>query len=307
MNILITGATGSFGHVFVRFLLAHRKPERVVIYSRDEMKQEQMAQELGDNPCLRFFIGDVRDERRLEMAMHGITTVVHAAALKIVPTAEYNPTECVATNIGGAENVVRASIRAGVRRVLALSTDKAVNPTNLYGATKLTAERIFIAANSLGAGATRFSVLRYGNVVGSRGSVVPLFHRLRKEGKAFTITDGRMTRFWITLDQAVEFSINCLQTMTGGEVFVPKIPSMKIVDLAKAMSDDPNPAFEIIGIRPGEKLHETLISEDESRYAHDHGSYFVIGRRPWNTGQEWSYRSDNNSNWLSIEDLRKIL
>lgn len=298
-SILITGGTGSFGNAFVdRALL--EMPKRIVIYSRDEQKQEIMARRLGvwnqDHPVLRFFIGDVRDLSRLDMAMHGIDTVVHAAALKIVPTAEYNPTECIATNVGGAQNVVKAAINRGVQRVLALSTDKAVNPVNLYGASKLAAEKIFVASNAIAAGKTAFSVMRYGNVVGSRGSVVPLFERLAQEGKPLTVTDERMTRFWITLNHAVEFSRSCLKEMIGREIFVPKIPSVKIIDLARSYSQN----IVMTGVRPGEKINETLISEDEARITLDLGRMFVIsqeieGKLP----AGFSYRSDTNTEWIN--------
>jgi UDP-N-acetylglucosamine 4,6-dehydratase/5-epimerase len=300
-SILITGGTGSYGNAFVDRIL-REEPERIVIYSRDEQKQEAMARRLGawgvDHNILRFFIGDVRDLDRLNLACHGIDTIVHAAALKIVPTAEYNPTECIATNVGGAQNVVKAAIAHRVQRVLALSTDKAVNPVNLYGASKLAAEKIFIASNALAAGKTAFSVMRYGNVVGSRGSAVPLFERLAKEGRPLTVTDERMTRFWITLPQAVDFSIVCLNEMIGREIFVPKIPSIGIKELALSYSNN----ITITGIRPGEKLHETLISVDEARYTIDLGNMFVIsqeieGRLP----ADFSYRSDTNWWWIHPE------
>ena len=311
MNILITGGTGSFGQAFVKKLLAQQVAKRIVIYSRGEHAQEHMARALdawgADHPVLRFFIGDIRDLDRLCLAMHGIDTVVHAAALKIVPTAEYNPTECVATNIGGAENVVKAALHCGVKRVLALSTDKAVNPVNLYGATKLCAEKIFIAANSLAAGRCRFSVMRYGNVAGSAGSVLPLFQRLASEGKPLPITDERMTRFWITLDDATTFAIACLEMMTGREIFVPKIPSIRIVDLAAAISDKITPNT---GIRPGEKLHETLISEDEARMTFDFHDWFIIGPTKWQGGMPvagGAYTSLNNKEWLSVEELKEMV
>lgn len=305
-SILITGGSGSFGNAFVDRLLM-LDPKRVVIYSRDEHKQEAMARRLGawgiDHPVLRFFIGDVRSPSRLEMAMHGIDTVVHAAAMKIVPTAEYNPTECVATNIGGAENVIRAAIRSGVGKVLALSTDKAVNPVNLYGATKLAAEKIFIAANALSAGRCQFSIMRYGNVVGSNGSVVPVFRRLLVDGKRLTVTDERMTRFWITMDQAVAFPIRCLGMMEGREIFVPKIPSIKIVDLAAVMDKR---GVDIIGIRPGEKLHETLISSEESRLVEELERYFIINQDCGHMPEGWSYTSDNND-FLTIDQIKETI
>lgn len=313
-SILITGGTGSFGNAFVDRLLT-LDPARIVIYSRDEHKQEAMARRLGawgiDHPILRFFIGDVRSPSRLEMAMHGIDIVVHAAAMKIVPTAEYNPTECVATNIGGAENVIRASIRAGVSKVLALSTDKAVNPINLYGATKLAAEKVFIAANALSAGRCQFSIMRYGNVVGSNGSVVPVFRRLLADGRTITVTDKRMTRFWITMPQAVAFAIKCLGTMEGREIFVPRIPSIKIMDLVAAM--DKVSGYNITGIRPGEKLHETLISEEELWFTdfggnEGDGNYFVIHpSRLENKLLLDPYTSDNNDRWLTVDQIKETI
>lgn len=311
MKVLITGGSGSFGNAFVRHLLENKKADRIVIYSRGEHKQEEMARALGvwgkDHAGLRFFVGDVRDVNRLELAMRGIDTVVHAAALKIVPTAEYNPTECVATNIGGAENVVQAALRTGVKKVLALSTDKAVNPTNLYGATKLTAERIFIAANNLSAGQCHFSVMRYGNVAGSAGSVLPLFSRLAVAKKPITITDPRMTRFWITMDQAVAFAQRCLDMMNRGrEIFVPKIPSIRIADLARAIA--PNSLIEYVGIRPGEKLHECLLSEDEARNSWETQDYFCI--EPATMFDKPStvkrYASDTNKEWLEVAQLREM-
>lgn len=307
-NILITGGSGSFGNAFVEHLLKSAEPQRIVIYSRDEHKQDAMARKFTD-PRLRFFIGDVRSPSRLEMALRDIDTVVHAAAMKIVPIAEYNPTECIATNIGGAENVIRASLRTGVRKVLALSTDKAVNPINLYGATKLAAEKAFIAANALAAGRCAFSVMRYGNVVGSNGSVVPVFRNLLAAGKPLTITDSRMTRFWITMDQAVQFASKCLERMQGREIYIPKIPSVRIMDILLAMDGDSGKC-EIIGIRPGEKLHETLISEEETAYLKENEEYFAIF--PHHTGPSrgnwhpWSYRSDKNV-FLTIDQIRESL
>ena len=309
-SILITGGTGSFGNAFVDRILSEA-PNRVVIYSRDEHKQEIMARRLGawgiDHRFLRFFLGDVRDVDRLSMACNGIDTIIHAAALKIVPTAEYNPTEVTATNIRGAENVVKAAIRSGVKSVLALSTDKAVNPINLYGASKLAAEKVFIASNSLSAGRTAFTVMRYGNVVGSRGSVLPVFREQAAAGKEITLTDERMTRFWITLSQAVEFSLYCLGVMAGREIFVPKIPSIHIKDLAACFGD----SYQITGIRPGEKLHETLISEDEARntinlktaYLINYGKEYFRGMVPEN----FSYRSDTNDWWLDTEAIKRTL
>lgn len=305
-SILITGGSGSFGNAFVRRLL-YEGYERIAVYSRDEHKQEKMAQAFDHSDKLRFFIGDVRDQQRLELALHGVHTVVHAAAMKIVPTAEYNPTECIATNITGAENVIKASIRCGVRKVLALSTDKAVNPVNLYGATKLCAEKVFVAANALSAGNCAFSVMRYGNVVGSNGSVVPVFHRLLSEGKPLTVTDKRMTRFWITMDYAIDFSLLCLHEMKGREIFVPKIPSVKIVNLAEAMG-----ARDVIytKIRPGEKLHEALISSDEGRNTIELVSYYVIypGLSPRDIPMPdgWSYRSDDND-FLTMDQIKETV
>jgi len=307
-NILITGGSGSFGNAFVERLLTRDDVERIVIYSRDEHKQERMAQKFDHSERLRFFIGDVRDQQRLEMAMHGIDTIVHAAAMKIVPIAEYNPTECIATNITGAENVIRTAIRYGVRKVLALSTDKAVNPVNLYGATKLCAEKVFIAANALSAGTCAFSVMRYGNVVGSNGSVVPVFRRLLAAGKPLTLTDLRMTRFWITMDQAINFSFKCLDTMQRREIFVPKIPSIKITNLAKAFGAG---TVTYTGIRPGEKLHETLISTDEGRSTIDYGEYYCIYPDSASAGgaampDGWSYRSDDND-FLTVDQIKETI
>lgn len=311
MNILITGGTGSFGNSFVDHIL-RVKPKRIVIYSRDEQKQEAMARRLNawgnDDTPMRFFIGDVRDRDRLEFAMHDIDVVVHAAALKIVPTAEYNPTECIATNIGGAENVVKAAIRSGVRKVLALSTDKAVNPVNLYGASKLAAEKVFVAANALAAGRCAFSVMRYGNVVGSRGSVVPLFRDLAAQGKPLTITDERMTRFWITLDQASIFTSRCLIDMSGREIFVPKLPSCRIVTLASIFSDN---VILNTGIRPGEKLHECLITEDEARSTLNHSDRYIVlpptSDRQTEVPEGFRYTSDTNTEWLSAEQMKAMI
>ena len=308
-SVLITGGSGSFGNAFVRRLL-ETDAERVVIYSRDEQKQETMARDLSSHArssILRFFVGDVRDVDRLHFAMHSIDTVVHAAALKIVPTAEYNPTECVATNITGAENVVKASIRAGVSRAIALSTDKAVNPVNLYGATKLAMEKIFIAANALSAGSTRFSVVRYGNVVGSRGSVIPLFKSLAAQGKPLPITDKRMTRFWITLDQAIDLVLLCRHEMIGREIFVPKIPSMKILDLAQAVSG--NDFWLEVGIRPGEKIHEVLITEDEARSTLEYRDHYKIFPNVYNgtLPAVFRYTSDGNKDWLTVEQLKEMI
>jgi UDP-N-acetylglucosamine 4,6-dehydratase len=281
-NVLVTGGTGSFGRAFVRALLTRHKPKRLVVFSRDEQKQEDMTRELQAAhsretfDTLRFFIGDVRDVSRLELAMRNVDTVIHAAALKIVPTAEYNPFECILTNVHGAENVVTAAIRAKVQKVIALSTDKAVNPINLYGASKLASDKIMVAANNLAGGdPPRFSVVRYGNVIGSRGSVVPLFEALVKRGaKAIPITDPRMTRFWITLDQGVNFVLSSLEMMRGAEIFVPKIPSMSIADLARLIA--PGLPHQVVGIRPGEKLHEVLITEDDARMTVELDDRYVI-------------------------------
>lgn len=308
MNYLITGGTGSFATAFVDYLLQDAGAKRIAIYSRGEHAQEEMARRLKQHPALRFFIGDVRDQDRLEFAMRGVDIVVHAAALKIVPTAEYNPTECIATNIGGAENVVKAAIRSDVKRVLALSTDKAVNPINLYGASKLAAEKIFVAANALSAGRCMFSVMRYGNVVGSRGSVVPFFRSLVEQGKPLPITDERMTRFWITLGQAVLFADECLRAMAGREVFVPRIPSMRVVTLASMLSDN----LQLnTGIRPGEKLHECLITEDEARNTIYRPFKFVIlpswAGMTGNLKEGWRYSSDTNEDWLTAEQMKAML
>lgn len=310
-SVLITGGSGSFGKAFVRRLLnLHATVRRIAVYSRGEHAQEEMARELTD-PRLRFFIGDVRDQYRLEMAMRGVDTVVHAAALKIVPIAEYNPTECTATNVGGAENVVKAALRTGVSRVVALSTDKAVNPVNLYGATKLAAEKVFLAANALSAGECRFSIVRYGNVIGSRGSVVPLFKKLAAEKKPLPITDESMTRFWITMDQAIDLVLAAVGLDIGRRIYVPKIPSMKIVDLAEAI--DPGGERHIIGIRPGEKIHECLLTEDEARDTSVSNTHYIIHEQNitlfdhMRPPEGFRYTSDTNEEWLSVEQLRNLL
>jgi UDP-N-acetylglucosamine 4,6-dehydratase len=310
-SVLISGGSGSFGNAFVRRLL-DGNTERIVIYSRDEQKQNSMSLALAGHSHFdrcRFFIGDVRDCDRLSLAMHGISTVIHAAALKIVPTAEYNPTECIATNVYGAENVVKAAIRSGVPKVIALSTDKAVNPINLYGASKLAAEKIFIAANALAAGSTRFSVVRYGNVIGSRGSVVPLFKSLAAEGKPLPVTDKRMTRFWITMDQAMDLVAFAHMRMIGREIFIPIIPSIKITDLAEAISG--NTFWIETGIRPGEKLHECLLTEDEARDTYKWSScYYAIdpvGAKNFPLLPEgFRYTSDGNDEWLSVDQLKEL-
>ena len=315
--VLVTGGTGSFGRKFVEMMLAEYHPAKLIVFSRDELKQHEMRVAGLDHPSLRYFIGDVRDVDRLRRAMHGVDYVIHAAALKQVPACEYNPMEAIKTNILGSSNVVEAALDAGVKKVLALSTDKAVNPINLYGATKLAAEKLLIQSNSYAGGmATRFSCVRYGYVVGSRGSVVPIFLQQKSAGK-LTITDERMTRFWLTLEQGVRFVIHCLEKMHGGEVFVPKIPSMKIVDLAKAIA--PGVGLEVVGIRPGEKLHEVLISEDESRSTVEMEEMYVVqpSARSW-FGQEWQteghklpagfrFGSDNNPNWLSVDQIREMV
>ncbi|MBY0403374.1 MAG: UDP-N-acetylglucosamine 4,6-dehydratase (inverting) [Cyanobacteria bacterium] len=271
-NILITGGTGSFGKKCVELLLKHYSPRKIIIYSRDEFKQYEM-QKVYDSPCMRYFIGDVRDLPRLTMAMDGVDFVIHAAALKQVPAAEYNPTECIRTNITGAENVITAAFHNKVEKVIALSTDKAANPVNLYGATKLVSDKLFVSANNIGGSKrTRFSVVRYGNVLGSRGSVIPLFQQLIANGvRELPVTDPEMTRFWITLDQGVDFVLKSFARMHGGEVFVPKIPSMKLTDLLKALH--PDATYRVIGIRPGEKLHEIMCPQDDSHLTlefHDH-------------------------------------
>lgn len=314
-TILITGGTGSFGKCFVRKVLAEHAPKKVIVFSRDELKQHEMRLAGFDDPRLRFFIGDVRDGDRLRRAMRGVDIVIHAAALKQVPACEYNPFEAILTNIMGGRNVIDAALDNQVTQVVALSTDKAVSPVNLYGATKLVAEKLFVQANAYaGDGPTRFSCVRYGNVVGSRGSVIPLFREQRRSGK-LTITDERMTRFWITLEQGVELVMTACRMMHGGEVFIPKIPSMNIHDLARAMG--PDCEIETIGIRPGEKLHECLISEDESRHTLELDDLFVIQPlHPWWTNAGWSdgrslpdgfrYASDTNDRWLSTEELRAL-
>lgn len=302
-TVLVTGGTGSFGKAFVKRLLYDQNPKKVIIFSRDELKQWEMQQEMPDER-LRWFIGDVRDRDRLTRAFSGVDIVVHAAALKQVPACEYNPTEAIKTNVLGAINVTEAALDAGVKCVLALSTDKAVNPINLYGATKLCSDKLFVAANSYGGGRNcRFSVVRYGNVVGSRGSVVPFF-AVRK-GQEVPITDPRMTRFWITLDQAVQFVLDSIGRMEGGEIFVPKIPSMRIVDLAAAFGC----AHRTVGIRPGEKLHEALISEDEVRYVTDFGSYYCISMKNGGNSvtEGFRYTSDTNISWLTKEDLELLV
>ncbi len=318
--ILITGGTGSFGNKFTEIVFKKYKPKKIIIFSRDEYKQHEMAKIFPDKKYpIRYFLGDIRDRDRLYRAFENVDYIVHAAALKQVPALEYNPTEAVKTNILGADNIVDAAVDRGVKKVVALSTDKAVNPINLYGATKLAAEKIFVAANAYAGGRVKFSVVRYGNVVGSRGSVIPFFLGLKKQGiKEFPITDKRMTRFWITLEQGADLVIKSLEEMEGGEVFVPNIPSMSIVDLAKAI--EPSCTFKIIGIRPGEKIHETLISEDEARTAKMFRDTYVIlpsfyakkdvidkYKKYPAVQSEFVYRSNQNKKWLTLEEVKKII
>ena len=310
-SILITGGTGSFGKKFVEIVLSRFKPKKLIIFSRDELKQSEMQQKFNSE-ALRYFIGDVRDQSRLHRAFQGVDIVVHAAALKQVPACEYNPFEAVSTNIIGAENIINEAIDHGVEKVIALSTDKAANPVNLYGATKLCSDKLFIAGNTYSAGReTSFSVVRDGNVVGSRGSVIPLFNRQKETGK-LTITDRRMTRFWITLEQGVEFVISSLERMKGGELYVPKIPSMNIMDLAEAMA--PDCTHEFIGIRPGEKLHEVMVPIDDAHRTLEFDDHFIIQPAfPWwdsskskqgkSVDDGFSYRSDNNDKWLTKDEL----
>jgi UDP-N-acetylglucosamine 4,6-dehydratase len=314
--VLVTGGTGSFGKRFVELMLSDYHPQKLIIFSRDELKQHDMRTAGFDHPSLRYFIGDVRDPQRLQRAFAGVTVVIHAAALKQVPACEYNPFEAVQTNIMGGRNVIDAAIDQGVRRVLALSTDKAVNPINLYGATKLCAEKMFVQANAYaGSQDTRFCCARYGNVVGSRGSVIPVFLEQRKRGK-ITVTDSRMTRFWLTLGQGVRFVVGCIERMHGGEIFVPKIPSMRLTDMAETIA--PGCEVECIGIRPGEKLHEVLVSEDEARNTLEVDNMYVIQpAHPWWSQKNWNdakplpdgfrYGSDSNEHWLSSEELQALI
>ncbi len=316
-SILVTGGTGSFGRAFVRHALDHLDPVRLVVFSRDELKQYEFRAELGDDPRVRWFIGDVRDRDRLTRALDGVDHVVHAAALKQVDTAEYNPFECIATNVLGAENVINAAIDAGVERVVALSTDKASSPVNLYGASKLCSDKLFVAGNHYaGHGTTRFSVVRYGNVMGSRGSVVPLFRRLASTGR-LPITDTRMTRFWITLPEAVDFVVASFDRMTGGELFVPRIPSTTVLDLARAIA--PDAEHDIVGIRPGEKLHEEMISDDDARRTFEFDGYYVItpvlagwtDADPYRDAKAvpdgFAYRSNTNDLWLGVDEIADVL
>ncbi len=322
-SILITGGTGSFGYQYTKTILERYKPARVAIYSRDEQKQWTMQQHFTD-PCMRFFIGDVRDGARLRRAMRGVDFVIHAAALKIVPVAEYNPTECIKTNIHGAENVIRAAIENEVTKVIALSTDKAANPINLYGATKLASDKLFVAANNMAGGhRTKFSVVRYGNVIGSRGSVLPFFQELVSQGAdALPITDEKMTRFWITLQQGVDFVLKNFERMYGGEIFIPKIPSIRITDLAKAVA--PNLPTKIVGIRPGEKLHEIMCPADDSHLTLEFSDHFVIrptikffsreidyttsrlGEKGTPVAQGFEYNSGTNPVFLSVDELKAM-
>jgi len=318
--VLVTGGTGSFGKQFVHTVLNHYAPRKLIVFSRDELKQFDMRQLYSDEryPSMRYFIGDVRDRDRLYRAMDGVDIVVHAAALKQVPTAEYNPIEVIKTNVIGAANLIDAAIDRNVQQVLALSTDKAANPINLYGATKLCSDKLFVAANGYsGRHGTRFSVVRYGNVMGSRGSVIPFFKQMRETGK-LPITHPKMTRFWITLEQAVTFVLKCLERMQGSEIFVPKIPSMNIVDLARAIA--PDCELDIVGVRPGEKLHETMVPEDDAVNTAEYEDCFVIrsqagggngksslsynGGKPCPEG--FRYSSDNNSQWLTVQELQRL-
>jgi UDP-N-acetylglucosamine 4,6-dehydratase/5-epimerase len=312
--VLVTGGTGSFGKKFIEIMLQEYHPAKLIVFSRDELKQHEMRVAGYEHPSLRYFIGDVRDQLRLQRAMHGVDIVVHAAALKQVPACEYNPMEAIKTNILGSSNVIEAALDAGVEKVMALSTDKAVNPVNLYGTTKLAAEKLFVQSNAYAAGtSTRFSSVRYGNVVGSRGSVVPIFIKQRSTGK-LTITDLRMTRFWLTLDQGVRFVIKCTEQMHGGEVFVPKIPSTRIIDLANVIA--PDARLDVVGIRPGEKLHEVLINDDEARSTIEMEDMFVVqpSSALW-FGYAWQkqgrslpdgfrYTSETNPQWLTVEQIR---
>jgi UDP-N-acetylglucosamine 4,6-dehydratase/5-epimerase len=325
-SILITGGSGSFGHQYVRTILERYQPKKLIVFSRDELKQYEMAQVFSESKydCMRYFIGDVRDSERLTMAMRGVDYVIHAAALKQVPAAEYNPMECIKTNIHGAENVIQAALAAEVEKVIALSTDKAANPINLYGATKLASDKLFVAANNIAGGhRTRFSVVRYGNVVGSRGSVVPFFKKLINQNtEHLPITDDRMTRFWITLQQGVDFVLKNFERMSGGEIFVPKIPSVRITDLATAMA--PHLQQKIIGIRPGEKIHEVMCPADDSHLTLEFLDHFVItptimftdhsnkfspnrlGEKSAYVEQGFEYNSGKNEHFLTVEEIIKF-
>ncbi len=315
-TVLITGGTGSFGQVCARYILDHYDIEKLIVLSRDELKQFEMGQSFSD-PRIRFFLGDVRDAQRLNMAFRGVDIVIHAAAMKQIPACEYNPFEAIKTNVLGAQNIIEAAIEQNVDRVLALSTDKAANPINLYGATKLCSDKLFTAANAYVGKErrTRFSCVRYGNVIGSRGSVIPFFEKLRETGTV-PVTDPRMSRFWITLDQGVRFVCESLETMRGGEIFVPKIPSMNIMDLVKAIA--PDCQVKITGIRPGEKLHEILIAHDDSRFTLEYETRFIIepqtplpGYKPAAGGvrvkENFSFRSNNNTHILTVQELRRLI
>jgi UDP-N-acetylglucosamine 4,6-dehydratase len=317
--VLVTGGTGSFGKQFVATVLREHAPRKLIIFSRDELKQFDMRQHFDEQryPCMRYFIGDVRDRDRLYRAMDGVDVIIHAAALKQVPTAEYNPIEVIKTNVLGGANLIDAAIDRNVQKVIALSTDKAANPINLYGATKLCSDKLFVSANGYsGHHGTRFSVVRYGNVMGSRGSVIPFFQRMRSTG-ILPVTDPKMTRFWITLEQAVKFVLSCLDRMQGGEIFVPKIPSMNIVDLARAIA--PECRLDIVGVRPGEKLHETMVPEDDARNTLEYDDCFVIRAQPANGNGHMNgrggkpcpvgfrYSSDNNPRWLTVEELQRLV
>jgi len=319
--VLITGGTGSFGQRFTGYLFEHHRPKKVIIFSRDEFKQHEMSKNFSESKyAIRFFLGDIRDKERLYRSFEGVDYVIHAAALKQVPAAEYNPFEAVKTNILGAQNIIDAAIDRGIRKVIALSTDKAVSPINLYGATKLAMEKLFIAANSYaGSKETSFALVRYGNVIGSRGSVIPLFNGMKNNGiSKFPITDERMTRFWITLDQGAALVAQAVEESVGGEVFVPKIPSMRILDLIRAISKEAE--YEVVGIRPGEKIHESLVSEDDGRNTIDTMDKYVVLPPFANGGNKYhrytkfsrmsdgfSYRSDNNVQWLTVEEIEQFI
>jgi UDP-N-acetylglucosamine 4,6-dehydratase len=320
-TVLVTGGTGSFGKQFTEIILRDYRPKKLIVFSRDELKQHEMRQTFPDTDGspMRYFIGDVRDQDRLYRAFDGVDIVVHAAALKQVPACEYNPIEAIKTNILGAANIINAAVDRNVNRVIALSTDKAANPINLYGATKLCSDKLFTSANNYsGSHETRFSVVRYGNVIGSRGSVIPFFQKRRKSG-VLPITDSRMTRFWITLEQGVQFVLKCLEHMQGGEIFVPKIPSMNIMDLAQAVA--PECRLQVVGIRPGEKLHEIMVPEDDARHTLEYDDYFAILPQfhDWsadsymrqNGGQlcpeGFRYSSESNPDWLTVDDLRAMI
>ena len=314
--MLITGGTGSFGKKCIEILLKEYHPKKLIVFSRDELKQHEMRIGGFDHPGMRYFIGDIRDRDRLRRAMYGVDVVIHAAAMKQVPACEYNPSEAVLTNVSGAQNVVDAAIECGVHRVLGLSTDKAVNPVNLYGATKLCEEKLLIQGNSYaGLRDTRFACTRYGNVLGSRGSVIPVFRQQRPSGR-LTVTDPRMTRFWLTLEQGVRFVLRAIEQMHGGELFIPRIPSMKILDLAKALA--PECKIEVTGIRPGEKLHEVMVSRDEARHAgQTDDKYVIFPEYAWWTTEHWAegkplpdgfeYTSDQNDQWVTSDELLRMV